>query len=235
MLEKRALPLLLHVQGSITRPDLAPGHSCGEGGRRAGAHSDAEVRRAMEALGTPGGRETPMSRAWRRLRTAARDSVRRYRLDDPARNAEDLLQEAFLRLLAGDRSWRRGVDFDYQVARVMDSIASDWRRRGGLRPEICEAGLDPPDDEGDEDDVAASVLETPSPGPTVEDRLVVREELLKMVKKVAVGRFGDDPETLEVLEYFRLGLDRGEMQESTQMPEPRLAAAIRRVRRRAKR
>ncbi len=175
-----------------------------------------------------------MSRAWRRLRTAARDSVRRYRLDDPSRNAEDLLQEAFLRLLAGDRSWRRGVDFDYQVARVMDSIASDWRRRAGLRPEICEAGLDPPDNEGGEDDHAASVLETPPPGPTAEDRLVVVEELRKVVRKVVVGRFGDDPEALEVVEYFHLGLNRREMQEWTRMPEERLAAAIRRVRRRAK-
>ncbi len=187
----------------------------------------------MAALGEPGGRKTPMSRAWRRLRTAARDSVRRYRLDDPARNAEDLLQEAFLRLLAGDRSWRRGVDFDYQVARVMDSIASDWRRRAGSRPEICEAGLDPPDDSGEDVD-AASVLEMPTPGPPVEERLVVREKLRKMVRKVAAGRFGDDPEALEVVEYFRLGLDRREMQESTRMPEERLAAAIRRVRRRAK-
>ncbi len=175
-----------------------------------------------------------MSTAWRRLRTAARDSVRRYRLDDPARNAEDLLQVAFLRLLAGDRSWRRGVDFDYQVARVMDSIANDWRRRAGLRPEICEAGLEPPGDEGGEDDDAASVLETPTPGPTVEDRMVVREELLKVVRKVVAGRLGDDSEALEVVEYFHLGLDRREMQEWTQMPEARLAAAIRRVRRRAK-
>ncbi len=185
----------------------------------------------MEALGDPGGKTTPMSRAWRRLRTAARDSVRRYRLDDPARDAEDLLQEAFLRLLAGDRSWRRGVDFDYQVARLMDSIASDWRRRGGLRPEICEAGLEPPD--GDDDD-AASVLETPAPGPTAEHRLVVREELRKVVRKVVMGPCGDAPEAREVVEYVRRGLDRREMQESARMPEERLAAAVRRVRRRAK-
>ncbi len=234
MLGKRILPLLLHVQSSITRLDLALGRSRGEGDQRTEAHSDAEVRRAMEAVGDPGGKTTPMSRAWRRLRTAARDSVRRYRLDDPARNAEDLLQEAFLRLLDGDRSWRRGVDFDYQVARVMDSIASDWRRRGGLRPEICEAGLEPPGDEDGEDDDAASVLETPTPGATVEDRLVAREELRKMVRKVVVGRFGDDPEVLEVVEYLHLGLDRREMQESTQMPEERLASALRRLRRRAR-
>ncbi len=233
MLGKRALPLLLHVQSSITRLDLAPGRSGRPGRPQAGAHTGAELWRALEAVGNPGGKKTPMSPAWRRLRAAARDSVRRYRLDDPARNYEDLLQEAFLRLLAGDRSWRRGVDFEYQVARVMDSIASDWRRRAGLRPEICEAGLDPPGGDGGEDDDAASVLETPPPGPTVEDRLVVREKLGKMVRKVVVGRFGDDPEALEVLEYFHLGLNRREMEEWTRMPEERLAAAIRRIRRRA--
>ncbi len=127
---------------------------------------------------------------------------------------------------------RGGMETVYAVAG--DPDFQDTRTEyAALLEMLGRGGLDPPDDEGRDYD-AASVLETPTPGPTAEERLVVVEELRKMVRKVVVGRFGDDPEALEVVEYFHLGLNRREMQEWTQMPEERLAAAVRRVRRRAK-
>ncbi len=231
MLEEPAPPVLLYAESPISPPDLPLGDLDLEPGE---AHSKAEVRQAIEALGSPGGEVTPVaaSPAWRRLRTSALGSRFRYVLDDPAYDHEDLLQEAFRRLLAGDRTWRRKIRFEYQVARIMDSIASDWRRRAEGRPEVCEARLVLPDD-GFEDDDASSVLERPPPGPTFEDRLVLREALRKTVRRVA-KRPEDDPEAVAVMECFRLGLSRQEMEEWTQMSKTRLAAAIRRVRRRAK-
>ena len=44
---------------------------------------------------------------------------------------EDLLQEAFSRVLAGDRSWRRDLPAVIFFSGVMRSIAWEWRRNDG--------------------------------------------------------------------------------------------------------
>ena len=78
-----------------------------------------------------------------RLLRKARDVAGEYGLFGIPRSHEDLLSEAFLRLLSGDRSWRKGVDFEYQLTQVMRSIADNWRRidakAGGF--EVRESNL----------------------------------------------------------------------------------------------
>ncbi len=117
------------------------------GGQTTGLHTVADVESAIGALDQEG---------WRRLRTAARNSVRRFRLDALLRDLEDLLSEAVTRMLSGRRSWPRGIGFEFQVARTMDSIASDWRRREASDPEIREVELYSPDDADDEDAAAGA-------------------------------------------------------------------------------
>ena len=185
------------------------------GGQQAEPHTLIEVERAISDL-DPRGME--------RLQTAARDSMRRYGLGNPVHGPDDLLSEAFLRLLSGARSWRRGIGFEYQVARVMDSIASDWRRRRASTPETGEVDLAPPDD-GDED-APGPLPDSPSPERSAEDCMVSASEAQEIAQL-----FDDDPEALQVLECLYLELTRREMCERTRMSEKQLEAAIRRVRR----
>ena len=189
------------------------------GRQRIAPHTVADVQRAIRAVDQPG---------WNGLHTAARDSLRRCRLDDPARDHEDLVQEAFVRLLSGSRSWRRGIGFEYQVARVMDSIACDWRRRVAENPEIRELELTS-SDVGDED-VASPLPDPPSPERSIEDRRVAAGEAQEVAKL-----FADDAAALQVLGCMVLELTRHEMRERTQMSDKQLKATIRRVRRRAER
>ncbi len=192
-------------------------------------HTVDEVIRALEALGYPlpetlDGEEVASPPPWRRLRSAARQTQRRYRIGGPARDDEDLLQEALLRLFTGSRSWRREVDFEYQVARVMDSIASEWRRHGDARPEICEAALELPGDAGQK--AESALPDPPSPEPSIELRLLARGEW-RQIKRL----FANDPEALAVLDCLRRQLSRREMLDRMQLPEKRLLATIRRIQR----
>ncbi|MCP3956654.1 MAG: sigma-70 family RNA polymerase sigma factor [bacterium] len=187
--------------------------------QQAEPHTLAEVERAISDL-DPRGME--------RLQTAARDSVRRYGLGNPVHDPEDLLSEAFLRLLSGARSWRRGIGFEYQMARVMDSIASDWRRRGASNPEIREVELSSPD--GGDEDAPGSLPDPRSPERSMEDCMVAADEAQEVAKL-----FADDPEALRVLECLYLELTRREMRQRTRMSEKQLEAAIRRLRRGAER
>lgn len=42
---------------------------------------------------------------------------------------EDLLQEAYMKLLSGERIWRRGFNAVPAIASVLDSMASNYRKR----------------------------------------------------------------------------------------------------------
>ena len=81
-------------------------------------HTVAEVEETTAALGENG---------MIRLRRKARDVAGEYGLFGIPRDHEDLLSEAFLRLLSGDRSWRKGVDFE--PARHRDFV--EHRRLAG--------------------------------------------------------------------------------------------------------
>ncbi len=166
---------------------------------------------------------------WNRLASAARAALARYGLEDSAHGPKDLIQEACLRLLSGKRSWRRGVDFEYQVARVMESIASNWRRRKQGRPEIRAAALPPPD-EHVEDEEDFDLLDPPSPEGSHADAIVAADQL-RQIENLLEG----DEEAFEVIGYLELGLTRREMRERTRMSGKQLEAAVRRVRRGAER
>jgi DNA-directed RNA polymerase specialized sigma24 family protein len=60
-------------------------------------------------------------------------------------DAEDLLQEAVVRLLAGERTWPQGVAALAVISNAMRSIASNWRKRtrtGPIDESLPVAGLD---------------------------------------------------------------------------------------------
>ncbi|MCP3958967.1 MAG: hypothetical protein GY719_14040 [bacterium] len=184
--------------------------------QQGGPHTVADVENAIGALGEVG---------WRRLRTAARDSIG---VDDPVADPEELLNEALMRLLDGRRTWRREVGFEYQLARVMDSIASDWGRREAPSPVVSEHRLYS-SDEAEDEDAPSPMPEAVTPEPSAEDSLLgARRE-----RQIA-NLFMDDPRALQVLECMSAGLSRREMRQRTRMSEKQLEAAVRRVRRRVR-
>jgi DNA-directed RNA polymerase specialized sigma24 family protein len=55
---------------------------------------------------------------------------------------EDLIQETYSRLLAGDRKWRRDLSAVPLLSGVMRSVAWDWKRKDGPLSEDLEIGDD---------------------------------------------------------------------------------------------
>ena len=184
--------------------------------RKAGAHSAAEVASAIESLSPA---------ALRYLVHSAHKVRRRYGLDGVTADHQDLLQETYARLLAGLRSWPRGVDFPKQVTRVMRSIASDWRRRGVKVLEVRETDLVPPEASGM---VPLEPIEPAVPERPMEDRLYAA-----LKTQEAAKLFAADPAALRILKCLYLELTRQEMCERTGMSARQVEATLRRIRRRA--
>jgi DNA-directed RNA polymerase specialized sigma24 family protein len=103
-------------------------------------HSLQEAQDAINGLRTAD---------WHRLDRIARFQVFCY----PQLSGDDLLQEAFDRVLCGRRNWRRGVPFPVFMYGVLQSIADEWRDDQDLRYEVPTADLRP-DDSGESPDIA---------------------------------------------------------------------------------
>src|SRR5580704_13013780 len=61
-------------------------------------------------------------------------------------HSEDILQEALMKTLSGERTWRSGISFIWHLRRVMESIAWGWGKkqdnRLALGTEMQEDGED---------------------------------------------------------------------------------------------
>ena len=96
-------------------------HLMQQTGQVAGVHSRAEVDAAIEAL---------TDETWARLRKISA----LYASNRPV-NPDDLLQEAILRALEGNRHCPRAVSIIHFLAGAMKSIAFDEVKKRGRRPE----------------------------------------------------------------------------------------------------
>lgn len=84
----------------------------------------------------------------RRHQTTAWNIACRY-LGNPA-DAEDIVQEAFLKILAAAPRYRPSAGFRTYLYCVVSRLCLDWRRRP--RPEACPATVEPADPSGTPDD-----------------------------------------------------------------------------------
>ena len=82
-------------------------------------HTVAEVEETTAALGEAG---------MIRLLRKARDVAGEYGLFGIPRSHEDLLSEAFLRLLSGDRSWRKGARRPPGDRELMQRVGRERRK-----------------------------------------------------------------------------------------------------------
>ena len=103
--------------------------------------STIEVRRAIETL-TVGDKL--------RLKRSAEFWVRVRGLAPHEKTAEDLLAEAQLKTLTGDRRWKNGFTFVQHLRRSMESISDGWAKKRGHKETCLFSEISKPNAEGRE-------------------------------------------------------------------------------------
>jgi DNA-directed RNA polymerase specialized sigma24 family protein len=157
-----------------------------------------EVRRALDRLRPPDiVRLSELARHWA-------SGLRGY-------DADDILNEAFERILAGRRPWPHDVSTPAFLSGVMRSIASEWRHRA-TRERLLE----------DEEDGATESIPG-GLGPNHE----INDVLFRMRRALA-----EDSEALEVLEHILADSDRDDAQDASGLDATQYETARRRMLRR---
>jgi DNA-directed RNA polymerase specialized sigma24 family protein len=155
---------------------------------------------------------------WRRLQSHSRLLA----LGVLGMTGDDLLHEASVRLLAGERRWKRGVTGFTTMYRIMQSIASDERKKvknGPISPYVVvnEGGVD--DDENNSQPQAVA-READTPDSYLGFKQVV-DTLENMV--------GGNPEEQDVLQCWVCGLYGREAADALKMSPTAYDAARKRL------
>jgi RNA polymerase sigma-70 factor (ECF subfamily) len=133
---------------------------------------------------------------------------------------DDLLQEAFTRVIVGTRKRPEGVAMVAFLAGIMRSLKADhWRRVGA-----GVAGREPLRIDHQADDSREVELSDPAPGP--ERALIARQEL-NAIKQL----FADDPVSLRIIEGLGEGLAADEIRATAGLSATDYHSARRRMRR----
>jgi RNA polymerase sigma factor (sigma-70 family) len=169
--------------------------------------SPAEVKEAIDGL---------LDAAWLRLRKVAHALARHRGLE-----AEDLLQEAFVRAMEGSRQCPRDVEVVRFLAEAMRSIASDALKARRRSPEGHASG-------SDDQDMLESV---PDHGPTAEERLESAQETA-LQRRAVLELFADDATAQLMVEGMMLGMGGEELRELVDLTPTEFASKRRFMRRR---
>jgi len=171
--------------------------------------TELEVKRAISAL-------APAD--WLRLHKVARALCRNANFD-----AEDLLQEAFQRVLEESRQCSRTVDIVHFLVGVMRSIASDWRKARKRRPEmslVTHTGT-----------LQEVVVQVRDQRPTADEWLASVQEAT-CLKKAILDLFADDGVAQRMLEGIMDGIAGEELRSLTKLSQTQFASKRRLIRRR---
>jgi DNA-directed RNA polymerase specialized sigma24 family protein len=134
-------------------------------------------------------------------------------------DAEELVQDAFTRILDGDRAWPRGLGATPFVIKVIQSIASERREKQKRRKPFMTMTGTPPED----------IL--PCLEPTAADMLELLQQDAIMRAKT-LKHFEDDPELRMLAEALLDGWEKQELLSLFDQDEPRYKATRKRFRRR---
>lgn len=138
---------------------------------------------------------------------------------------DDLLQEAILRTLAGDKRWRRSVSMVKHLDRAMENIAGHAAARHAKTP-VHSGGEGNPD----EGEVRTRGLQRSAPRPfdsVVDYEAAIRDDLV-----VARRLFADDQEALRLLESQSQGRTASEIQHLFGIGKTQYDTIAKRIRRR---
>lgn len=158
---------------------------------------------------------------WARLTLVARIRARAV----PDRTGEDFLQEAFLRVLEGDRRWPQGLSSVTFFAHTLRSLVSDyWKGRERERRQLdvrlaVEVDIDDPDDD------STDITERhPDSAPTPEEEHFATQTLNEFLGEL-------DAETRDVVEWQLAGYSKAEIQADFGLDETAYDTITRRIRR----
>jgi len=140
---------------------------------------------------------------------------------DPRRH-EDLLQEAIVKTLCGDRKWRNGIPLFWHLYHAMRSIAWDWAKK-------LDENLVLESQFGEYDDGSSYLSGFAASAPDPESQAAARLALNRIMEKC-----GSDPIVLALLTSKLLGKTESEIREELNLNHQDFCAAAQRLRRSAK-
>ena len=158
---------------------------------------------------------------WVRLNELARIRVRAV----PDRTSEDFLQEAFLRVLQGDRRWPRGLSPDRFFAQILRSLVSDYWKGRYREKQRLDVRLATEVEIGDPDDDPVDVIEQhPDMAPTPEE--------VRYAAKTLEEFLGDlGAHARDVVEWQLAGYTKVEIQADFGLDDTAYDTITRRIRR----
>jgi DNA-directed RNA polymerase specialized sigma24 family protein len=153
------------------------------------------------------------------------------------RSHDDLIQEAFIRMLDGTRHWYKdsGISFTHCLIGAIYSIASEWaghRKRNKELPEyaLLESALSKTDEDGKTVSPFDGLQE---PSLTAEEELIDAEgeaEDKALVEKIEAA-FNHDEKASILLMGFQDGMDGPAIRAEFGMPEKEYRTTMRRIQR----
>ncbi len=146
--------------------------------------------------------------------------ARRYAGSDL--DAEELIQEAYVRILDGERTWPVGLDAMPFIIKVIQSIASEIREKRKRREPYMTTTGTPPDDNT-----------LPCPAPTAAEMLETLQEDASMRARM-LEHFKDDPDLHMLAEALLEGWGKPELLSLFDHDEPQYQATRKRFRRKMK-
>jgi RNA polymerase sigma factor (sigma-70 family) len=191
-----------------------------------------EIDQTIEAL-TPEDTERIDQSARNRLYAIGRAAAN-------GRSHDDLIQEAFTRILDGTRHWYKdnGVSFADWLVGAIYSIASEWaghRKRNKKRPDyaLLESVLSKTDDDGKKISPFDGIQE---PSLNVEEELIdaEREAENKTLAEKIEAAFADDEKASILLMGFEDGMDAPTIRAEFGMSDKEYRTTMRRIQRRVR-
>jgi RNA polymerase sigma factor (sigma-70 family) len=188
-----------------------------------------EIDQAIEAL-TPEDTERIAQCAQNRIYTIGRAAANR-------RSHDDLIQEAFTRILDGTRHWYKdnGVSFTDWLVGAIYSIASEWaghRERNKMQPDyaLLESVLAKTDDDGKTVSPFDGIRE---PRLNAEEKLIdaKREAECKALAEKIEAAFADDEKASILLMGFQDGMSGPEIRAEFGTSEKEYRTTMRRIQR----
>ena len=158
---------------------------------------------------------------WARLTELARIRARAV----PDRTSEDFLQEAFLRVLEGDRRWPRGLSPDRFFAQILRSWVSDYWKGREREKQRLDVRLATEVGAGDPDDDPVDVIERhPDAAPTPEEAHHAAQTLEEFLGEL-------DAHARDVVEWQLAGYTKAEIQSDFGLDDTAYDTITRRIRR----
>ena len=142
------------------------------------------------------------------------------------KSGQDLMQEAMMLTLSGDRRWNKSVTFPAHLLGVIRSTAWNWGKKFDEDEARLESELVTQDCEGNEQN---PFLNAPSTHPSPE-RITVVNDLLDRVQPL----LKDDQLASQVFEGLRGGLTGPDIQEILGIAQDEFDAKVKKIYRRAR-